>query len=423
MSKRTYRAASVNDVSIDALEKQMRRDERVIVAVDVAKTDNKAAIIQSDQVLKTIGWKAPQESELFVMLVSGLRDVAPVEVVIESTGTYGDPLRAQMERLAVPVFRVSAKHTHDAAELFDGVPSMHDAKAAHLLGWLHLKGRSKPWVSKSPEARDLAAAAETYELHNHQFMACLGRIEAKLARHFPELTKTLDLENASTLAVLEAFGDPARIAAEPAAAERLICEVGGRLLDPEKARQVVVAARKTQGMRMTAGERTMLMQLAAEANRQRLLKAAAKKALEGYVEKNEAMRRAADVIGAATAALVHVEAGDPASYIAPAAYVKALGLNLKERSSGQHQGQLKLTKRGPPLARKYLYMAVLRLVKTDPLFKAWYARKVERDGGKRKLKALAALMRKLAAALWYVARGDVFDAAKLFDARRLGLST
>jgi len=42
---------------------------------------------------------------------------------MESTGTYGDPLRDQMALIEVPVFRVSTKHTHDAAELFDGVPS------------------------------------------------------------------------------------------------------------------------------------------------------------------------------------------------------------------------------------------------------------------------------------------------------------
>jgi hypothetical protein len=35
VSKRTYRATSVNDVNAEELTKQLRRDERVIVAVDV----------------------------------------------------------------------------------------------------------------------------------------------------------------------------------------------------------------------------------------------------------------------------------------------------------------------------------------------------------------------------------------------------
>ena len=47
---------------------------------------------------------------------------------------------------------------------------------------------------------------------------------------------------------------------------------------------------------------------------------------------------------------------------------------------------------------------------------------IEREGGKRKLKAIVALMRKLAAALWHVARGATYDPTKLIDARRLGLA-
>jgi hypothetical protein len=36
-----------------------------------------------------------------------------------------------------------------------------------------------------------------------------------------------------------------------------------------------------------------------------------------------------------------------------------------------------LTKRGSALARKYLYFAALRLIKSDPLVSAWYRSKVD----------------------------------------------
>lgn len=42
-----------------------------------------------------------------------------------------------------------------------------------------------------------------------------------------------------------------------------------------------------------------------------------------------------------------------------------------------------------------------------------------RDGGV-KMKALTAIMRKVAAGLWHVAQGKEFDARKLFDVKRLG---
>ena len=95
-----------------------------------------------------------------------------------------------------------------------------------------------------------------------------------------------------------------------------------------------------------------------------------------------------------------------------------MGLNLKEISSGRRQGQLGITKRGPSQARQYLYLAVLRWIQKDPWAKAWYDRKVQRDGG-QKLKALVALMRKLLIGLRWVALGEEFDSTRLFDTRRL----
>jgi transposase len=100
--------------------------------------------------------------------------------------------------------------------------------------------------------------------------------------------------------------------------------------------------------------------------------------------------------------------------------VKTLGLNLTERSSGMHKGKLRITKRGSSLARMYLYLAVLRLIQKDQIIKAWYQKKLCRDGTVKK-KALIAIMRKLAGALWYVGQGEGFDAAKLFDVNRLSV--
>ena len=98
-----------------------------------------------------------------------------------------------------------------------------------------------------------------------------------------------------------------------------------------------------------------------------------------------------------------------------------MGLNLKEVSSGKHKGELSITKRGPGLCRWYLYLAVLRWLRADPVVKRWYAEKVARDGGGKK-KALVALMRKLCRGLWHVAQGSRLDSRKLFDAKKLGFA-
>ena len=423
MSKRTYRAISVNDVSVEALAAKLRPGERVVIGIDVAKVENNAAIFQGETLIRMLGWKAPKESRALVELVVGLNRLAPVEVVIESTGTYGDRLRALLAEVSVPVFRVSTKHVSDTAEMFDGTPSSHDAKAAQQLAWLHQQKRSKLWPIKDDEARDLSALLALYELHNGQLVGCIGRLEGLMARHFPEMSATVSLSNASTLAVVGQFGSPSEIAANAEAADALMHDVGGPLLKDEKVDSVIEAAKNSTGLPMTATERKVLMLLAEEAIRQRALKAAAKLDLEKLAKHNEVVMRLAPVLGVTTAAVVFVEASDPAQYKSPAAFVKALGLNLKEKSSGEHKGKLKISKRGSARARKYLYLATQRLIQRDALFKAWYGRKVEREGGKRKPMAIVALMRKLARALFHVAKGATFDSTKLFDARRLGVAT
>ncbi len=129
--------------------------------------------------------------------------------------------------------------------------------------------------------------------------------------------------------------------------------------------------------------------------------------------------RVGEVVGKATAAVLTSEVGSPLSFPNARAFEKSSGLNLREHSSGKQKGRLTITRRGSGQGRKYLYLAVLRLVQQDPVVRAWYKKKVERDGGKSKLKAVVAVMRKLIRALWHVARGARFDSSKLFDTTRL----
>jgi hypothetical protein len=83
---------------------------------------------------------------------------------------------------------------------------------------------------------------------------------------------------------------------------------------------------------------------------------------------------------------------------------------------------LSITKRGPGQVRKRLYLAALRMVQTQPVVAAWYqGRGAYRREAKRA--AIVAVMRKVARALWHIARGGVFEPQKLFDTRRLDLST
>jgi transposase len=127
----------------------------------------------------------------------------------------------------------------------------------------------------------------------------------------------------------------------------------------------------------------------------------------------EVLQRQARVVGPATACVLWSCVGDPRAYPCGAAYRKAMGLNLTERSSGTQQGKLHISKRGNPLARRWLYLAALRLVKQAGL-KQWYQAKKARDGQQAK-RAVVAVMRKLVVALYRVGvQGAPFEVGRLF---------
>jgi len=423
VKKNAYRTVAVNLVDAQKLA-EVFRGKKLVIAADAAKWDFVAALMAEDRsVALTIHWRAPNQTRLFVRLVAALAAIAQVEFAVESTGTYADPLRFLLAEIGVPIFRVSAKHSHDAAEVFDGVPSSHDAKSAAIIGWLHLQGRSQRWTSKGEADRDLAAATDRMAFFDAQFHHCCNLLEAKLARHFPELTEALGLGSATMLALLKSYPAPFDISQNAAQADALMQQVGKQLLTAGKRVTVLQAANASTGLPMTAGEKAQIQELAAEADRQRAAASQARKRVKKLAQEREEIRRMGEVVGCVTAAVLFAETGDPENYESAKAYVKALGLNLKERSSGSHKGRLKITKRGSGRARQYLYLAVLRLIQGDPFFKAWYERKVARDGGKTKRKGIVALMRKLAAGLWAAAKAGRFDSSKLFDSRRLSSKT
>ena len=98
-------------------------------------------------------------------------------------------------------------------------------------------------------------------------------------------------------------------------------------------------------------------------------------------------------IGAITVATILGEVGDLRGYHSAREIIKLAGLNLYEISSGEHNGQKRITKRGKPLLRLILYMASLRMIRTKGTFNEFYQRLTAK--GKAKTKAIVASMCKL----------------------------
>ena len=423
--KRKYKSIPVNDDRVAAVIEGVR-GRRVAVGIDIAKTKQFAAFMTDDgEVQATIRWNHPVESPAFLELLSGCREQgASVEVAMEPSSTYGDALRIAIFDAGFAVHRVNPKRSHDAAEVFDGVPSLHDAKSASIIAKLHLESLSERWPPRTEHERDLAAALAVLKIHEKQYRENRNRLEALLARHWPELPRELDLGSATLLALLVEFGSAREATRRRAEAAECMRRVGGRFLTPERVKKVLDEATTSFGVDPSEGERAAIQAIAGEAERNRLAANRAKRRVEQLTEHEGAAHEMRQVVGKTTAAVLVAAVGDPLHYHCARAYQKALGLNLKEHSSGEaKKGGLHITKRGSGLARLYLYMAALRMLQREPIITAWYAKKILRKGYHAKMKGVIAVMRKLSLALWHVGRGATFDASKLFDVSRLSLPT
>lgn len=317
---------------------------------------------------------------------------------------------------------MSPKHTHDFSEVLDGVPSMHDPKAAMALARLQAIRPARRWEPDPESKRDLRAVldlrAPVAQTQAHYF----GLLEGMLSRHWPELDALIDVRSQrSWMTLLQQMSSPQAVAAASDEATELLRKASRGALSRETVDAIVASARATVGVPMSHGEQTKVRVVVAQIEHETRELDALDKQLAELVDADPAMRRVASVVGPACAAAIFGYVGSPAVFSSAAALEKAIGLNLRERSSGEKKGRLTITKRGPGQIRQLLYMAALRLVQSDAVVGAWYR---ARGAYKRETKraAVVAVMRKLARALWHVAQGAAFDARKLFDVRRLGLA-
>lgn len=410
MKKRTYRSKEIKKINWNELKENLS-GEKIALAIDVAKQKQYAVLTNMNSSISMLfHWQHPEQTAPLFEAIEALD--CPVTVIVESTSTYGDIFRYQSSLRGFDVHQASAKRVHDATEVYDGVPSLHDAKSASIIARFYLDRLTKPWRELTNNERQLNALRREYEIHQSQYQRNQNRLEAYLSRHWPEVTYLLSSQSVALEQLLMKYGSPEDVAAHTKEAQQVIKKASRSMLKPEKITAIVQSATMTLGVPCIEAEKQYLQALATEMNHSRLQCRRARKALEAEIDSDEQLTEMAKLIGKVTTAILLSFHLDPRNFECARSLQKAMGLNLKEKSSGRYIGQLKLTKRGSSKARMYLYYAALRLIQKNPIIKGWYQSKVN---PKAKNKTVIAVMRKLSKALWHVAQGQAFDANKLFS--------
>lgn len=423
--KRTYSTTSVEHIDVQALLPAVSAG--CIVALDVAKQKFVGAIAtMSGEIVKLFRFEHTKQTHQFLDVVRVLQQALKpdqLRVAMEPTGTYGDSIRYQLTKLGVLVWMVPPKKTHDSKALFDDVASLHDPKSAVLVAKLCSMNLATKWEETSETRRRLRALVDLRKHETDHQERCFGRLEGRLARHWPELGESLGARRPSTLKLLMDFPSPARVAEKPADADNLLRVASRKKLSPEKTATVVRMAKESLGLPAWPEEELAIKSLATQAYDAEKRIDDIERQLIMVGRGDRAFQHLASWMGVYTAAAI-IAFCDPRQYATTRQLEKACGLNLREKSSGDWQAEhrdhvrLHITKRGPGLVRKLLHMFALRMIDESPTVRAWYMRRRKYIAGS-KVVAVVAVIRKLLKGVFHVARGAAFCARKLFDLRRL----
>lgn len=413
MNRKAYRGVLVKNVEVSSVLSRLSGGA-LWVGMDVAKQEV-FVVVRSSAGDFERPWKVrlPFEIPELVSRLKTLQEQRGLQIALESTGTYGEALRQSLTAAGLAVRRVRSQATKDYSEIFDGVPSQHDGKDAAMLAELGAIGKSVawPWEQVTEQTAELKAQVQWLTAQQELWQVWQGRLEGLIAKYWPEATSVISLQSATLLRVLREYGGPRGLAADAEASAKL--KLWGRhRANSLKVSALLTSARDTLGVRMTRAEEAHVRRCAESAFQAGRAMQQARRELAKLARGNKVLERMSESVGVCTACVLFATLGDPCAYHCGAAYRKAMGLNLKERSSGQHQGQLKITKRGPSLARRWLFFAALRHAQRAPL-RAWFEAKKKKDKD-RGLGGVVAIMRKLALAVYAtVTKDEPFQLTRL----------
>jgi transposase len=419
MNKRVYSAIGIRHVQLEKILAG-REGVDVVAGVDVDKFKLRVVPRWSDGRFEK-SWRVdnPEQIPQLIELLKELGEGRKLVVAMEPTGTYGEAFRQALADARIELQLVSGKRSHDYAEVFDGVPSQHDGKDAAVVAELCALGKGSAWRWQEADelSQRIGLLVDQMEAANQLKATWLGRVEGVLGRYWPEATRQLPLAGGTMMRALLHYGGPSAMVQDPQLARRLARFSAGKFT-AARIGKIIACARGTLGVRQTPIDQQRVRWCAAQALAAHLEVGRAQQRLSELGAAHAVIAQQGATIGIPTACVLWTHLGDPRQYHCAAAYRKAMGLNLRERSSGQYQGQLKITKRGSGAVRQWLYLSALRLIHNEPRAKRWYGRKLRR-GDTSKLNVITGLIRKLSMSMWSIVNtGEAFDIDRLLGPRR-----
>jgi len=403
------------------------KPEVLVVGIDVAKRRHVATIRLGDGTKKKAfsfsndrrGFEKLLARAESVRTSSGLRAIV---FAIESSGHYGHALMHFLTWGGYSVVGINPAHTKKAKEIEDNSPEKNDSKDSRIISDLAAHGRGREVIIPRGVYADLRRLGKLRERLSVERTRIMNRYKGLVDLVFPELNIILrDVGCASIRRLMARY--PSAVAVSRLGLKKLASQLWrwsmGHIRD-EQCRLIHTAAGESVGIKEGLDAARLEMRQTLEAL----------KVVEGRIREVETAQEQALLqipyagyllsipqMGVVTVATILGETGPLPHYRNADAVIKLAGLNLYTISSGTFRGKTRITKRGRPLLRRYLYLAALRLSKPGSPLAEFHDRLLPI---KAKPQIAVAACRKLVRVMVAVVRdGADYEAGRLAVAPRL----
>uniref|UniRef100_UPI004037E590 IS110 family transposase n=1 Tax=Alicyclobacillus tolerans TaxID=90970 RepID=UPI004037E590 len=338
----------------------------------------------------------------------GIDDVI---VGMESTGHYFFNLANWLIDREIEVVLVNPATTSRNKENRDNTPSKSDPKDAAIIADLVSRGYYSPYRPKKGSLQRINILVRARERIVRDMTRTKNRIYGWLDVYFPEYLRVFKdpfcRRSLATLRQMPTPTDVKELSAQEVVQkweeDKMVRPGGARGLS--KAAVLLRAARHSVGSCIALEEaKWELERLVKDYERQQEERQEVEDRIKGLLhEVPQARLLETTGLPPLVRAVLLACAGDLGQLEHGNQLLRMAGMNLAEKSSGKYKGKIKLSKRGNPLLRKYLYLAVLYLVGNTPVFRMWHEHNVQ---VKRmsKMGSLIKLIGKLARILVAMAR-------------------
>jgi len=397
---------------IETKKRRIVNARTLIVAIDIGKTmDTGYCRCPSGEDMKP--FEFPNNAEGFKILWDCIcrmkmsHHLEEVVVGFESTGAYGEPLVHYLRQKPVKLVQVNPMHTKRMKELEGNSPGKTDRKDPKVIADIIGLGHALSVVVPEGAAAELRRLTSARERGIGRRTALYNQLQDLVFILFPEFLQVFkDVKSKTAHYLLRHYPRPQDITkCGIEALSSILKRVSRGKMGSAHAQALYEAATESVGLR--EGTQGIVLEM------EEILSAL--EACNRFIDKleEEMLPHLEQIpyrdsllsvkgIGVITVAGLVGEVGDFRHFHTLREVMKLAGLDLFEISSGNHEGNRHISKRGRPLLRKLLYFAAINTVRKGGVMHACYQRYLER--GMPKTKALIAIARKLLRVLFALVR-------------------